>query len=256
MESKDTILVISEGVKPEKIIYNSIKEHFFNKKNQKSDYEFISYNSHLYSLYSKLKEDDFLTDIIELIIEIDPAQEEKLINARISQVFLFFDFDGHTIQDEVIRHDQVIELLEHFNNETENGLLYLSYPMAEALKDYQKDYKCYNYCSSKIDIGKEFKTIINNRSDFKYPKSYTLDHWYFIIYSSISKGNCLFFDSYNIPDYEVYINEFNSETIYDRQYNKFISTESKVAILSAYPFFILDYFGKKLYDKIKSVDSI
>lgn len=250
MEPNDTILIIGEGPKTEKIIHNSLKEHFFNKPNQKSEYEFISYKSHLYSLYSKLKKDDFITETIDLLIEIDPKQEDKFKDRKVTQIFLFFDFDGHTIQNKRIRDDQIKELLEHFNNETENGMLYLSYPMVESLKDYHNNYKCFNHCTTDIDLGKEYKKIAAERSDFKYPKSYTLEHWYFIFKTSISKANCLLNDKYTMPDYGMYSQNFTTRNIYIAQLNKYINTESKVAILSSYPFFIVDYFGEKLFNKL------
>ena len=33
--------------------------------------------------------------------------------------------------------DTIVQMLKSFNNETENGKLYISYPMVEALRDYK-----------------------------------------------------------------------------------------------------------------------
>lgn len=33
--------------------------------------------------------------------------------------------------------DAIVQMLKSFNNETENGKLYISYPMVEALRDYK-----------------------------------------------------------------------------------------------------------------------
>ena len=55
-----------------------------------------------------------------------------------SEVYLLFDYDTHQTnlgrKDDV---DAVAQMLESFDNETENGKLYISYPMVEALRDYK-----------------------------------------------------------------------------------------------------------------------
>ena len=69
---------------------------------------------------------------------------EGLSRDDFSEVFLFFDYDAHQTNlgksDDV---DVINQMLESFDNETENGKLYISYPMVEALRDFEAD-KCGN----------------------------------------------------------------------------------------------------------------
>ncbi|ROW57287.1 hypothetical protein C3E80_21145, partial [Cronobacter malonaticus] len=69
-------------------------------------------------------------DIFSLIKERNP-ELESFTRDMFSQVFLFFDYDGHSnnASDEKIR-----KLLDFFDEETEKGRLYISYPMIESLK--------------------------------------------------------------------------------------------------------------------------
>lgn len=59
-----------------------------------------------------------------------------------SEVYLFFDYDAHqTNLGKAVNEDVIRQMLESFDNETENGKLYISYPMVEALRDYQSGEK-------------------------------------------------------------------------------------------------------------------
>ena len=52
-------------------------------------------------------------------------------------IYLFFDYDFYK-GDLDKKNDEVLELLEYFNEETENGKLFISYPMIESIQ-YTKE---------------------------------------------------------------------------------------------------------------------
>lgn len=54
---------------------------------------------------------------------------------EISEIYLFFDHDGHS---HLANREKLENMLQYFNNETENGKLYVSYPMVESLKQQEK----------------------------------------------------------------------------------------------------------------------
>lgn len=94
-------------------------------------------------LWKQLQQDAFQTDIIEIVREYDPLARKLLRNYSrddFSEVYLFFDYDGHQGnlgQAEGVSGDEVLKaMLQAFDNETDQGKLYVSYPMAEALRDY------------------------------------------------------------------------------------------------------------------------
>ena len=93
----------------------------------------------IYMLWKKLKADDFDTDIIEVLRESNKKireQLEGLSRDDFSEVFLFFDYDAHqTNLGKSDDGDVINHMLESFDNETENGKLYISYPMVEALRE-------------------------------------------------------------------------------------------------------------------------
>ena len=96
-------------------------------------------------LWKKLEADDFETDIIEVLRESSKELQkllEGLSREDFSEVFLFFDYDAHqTNLGNADGQDALKQMLESFDNETENGKLYVSYPMVEALRDFEEG-KC------------------------------------------------------------------------------------------------------------------
>lgn len=76
-------------------------------------------------LWKKLEADDFETDIIEVLRESSKELQkllEGLSREDFSEVFLFFDYDAHqTNLGNADGQDALKQMLESFDNETENG---------------------------------------------------------------------------------------------------------------------------------------
>lgn len=201
-------------------------------------------------LWKKLKADDFDTDIIEVLREGNQnieQQLEGLTRTNISEVFLFFDYDNHqnNLGSNETR-DVIEQMLENFDNETENGKLYISYPMAEALRDFKAG-TCGDKSSCYLkgeDIAK-YKNISAIRSNYSQFKTYKFDTWQEIINIFIMKLFCLLNQKDNIT-FEQYQN-INPLSIYKLE--RRISIDKEVFILSAFPEFLLDYFGINLWRK-------
>ena len=133
--SSAKVLIVLEGEQPEENTLARLQRAFPEELADLSEdlVEYV-YSSHIYGLYNKLKEDDGFSDVIEVLKELYP-EDDALQNTNredISQVYLFFDLDIHKQPIEK-SCDQLNELVQFFDNETENGKLFLSYPMAEAI---------------------------------------------------------------------------------------------------------------------------
>lgn len=142
MVKKDYKVCIVEGEVREPAIINNIIRIFFAHDNVKIIT--LPAEQNIYMLWKKLKEDEFNTDIIEVLKENSKrirAQLDGLERDDFSEVYLFFDYDGHqnNLKDnENDGNDVLLQMLKNFSNETENGKLYISYPMAEALRDFEE----------------------------------------------------------------------------------------------------------------------
>jgi len=236
----NTILFVFEGEVLEKQIFDNIKKNFFSK--EKSTMLIASFKAEIYQLYRQVKDDEFL-DIVELLKEKNPSLAE--VNREdVSQIYMFFDYDGHASNaSDIIVND----MLEFFNEETDQGKLYISYPMAEAIKDFDKTRSCcYERCLIHARKNIKYKEIVAMNSSFKNIKKISSEDWNFIFQNTVKKAHCIVFDKFIYPEYKIF-QKLIQPSIFENQDVKFIEPYEKVAVLSAFPLFILEYFGEKMY---------
>jgi hypothetical protein len=167
------------------------------------------------------------------------------------EIHIFFDFEGHLPEKSLDSHCEIIyEMLSFFNEETDHGKLWISYPMAEALKHTYKDFeKCFD-CIQNINENIRYKEKVGKINDFQDLRYYTNADWYHIITTNIRKAICLVNCDYSMLAFIELISALDQIPIFDAQKKRFILTDSKVVVLSSFPLFLLYYFGEKLYDKI------
>lgn len=206
----------------------------------------------IYMLYSRLKEDQFETDLIELLREDNKRAEEILDGIdrqSIDEIYLFFDYDIHQKnlpagQDPLKVLDM---MLKFYDNETENGKLYISYPMVEALYDYQDGYcEPFTCCRYPLDMIHEYKmrSGLANPHASRHLQKY--DDWRMILSIFGLRIQCLF--DVDRLDYSFYSTNVSVESIF-RYQQDFINHGNSVFVLSAFPEFLLDYFKKDFWAK-------
>lgn len=247
MADKDYKAFIVEGEAREPQIIDNISKIFFAHGN----YTVITLpaGENIYMLWKQLKEDDFDTDVIEVLREKNDQIKKHLSGLSrddFSEIYLFFDYDAHqTNLGKSVSADVVRQMLESFDNETENGKLYISYPMVEALRDYEPG-KCGNEvdCFVKIDEIGNYKNASATRAYNPHFREYDFDAWKDIIDVFAMRISCL----YEVPDmmeFKQYSSAVTPGKIYDMELRE--SDMNRVFVLSAFPEFLLDYFGLKLW---------
>lgn len=257
--SSAKVLFVLEGEQPEGNIVARLQRAFPEELADLSEdlVEYV-YSSHIYGLYNKLKEDDGFLDVIEVLKELYP-DDEALQNTKredISQVFLFFDLDIHKQPIEK-SCNQLNELVQFFDNETENGKLFLSYPMAEAINicdienglmsDDRKLFcidKCVNdgFKHFADDLNRDSKTIC---------RANCRENWLIISKANYEKAKWLM----HLTSEELFsaFDQMQQVAILQHQ-QKLIKQDNVVATLSAFPFFFLEYVGtEKMVWLMKSI---
>ena len=237
------ILFVFEGQVTEHDIMANMRKYYLNTETD-GVYLVSSNCSDIYSLYGKLKKDEDL-DIFPLLTEKTAnAHLSDIKRRQISEIYLFFDYDGHVpgATDEKLQ-----ELLEHFNDETENGKLYVSYPMVESLKHIpEKGFETLTV-KAKEKIG--YKKIASDECKREYISFNKLSHndWKQLNLSHLKKLNKLVNDTYELPS-----KLYEQTVILEKQVQNHISTHNEVAVLSCYPIFLLDYYGTDSIDELTS----
>ena len=134
------ILFVFEGDEREPRLYRTLERLYFPKEN---DNIICSFGNNIYDLYNELLEYNAGGDIVSIMRERLADRGDSTLDgirsSDISQIFLFFDYDFQNTQlslDEINR--RVTKMLSLFDDETDNGKLYINYPMIESIR-YTKE---------------------------------------------------------------------------------------------------------------------
>lgn len=247
----DKILFICEGEETERKFCNLIIDRYFidNKKPK----EYVAFGANIYSLYDEMSKDRDL-DIIELIrekakLKKDIATYEKLTMGGFDEVYLIFDYDFHAPQ---YSFEKILEMAEFFDNETENGKLYINYPMMESFKHFKSipDEDFNNYKISKEECLK-YKKIVGDVSCIKHFNDITLPILGIMIKQVLDKYG--FISKKKLNNYETYLNEFSQSNLLHLQ-NKSLSKDGKIFVLNTSILWGLDYFGKDKFDEYNKIE--
>lgn len=255
----DKIAFIVEGVKTEPMIINNIKKNFYN--DEKVQLLVLPSGLNIYMLWKKIQEDEGNTNIIDLLKE-DAEKNKSRYVRRVneqcddfdsfvnlnkndfSEIYLFFDYDGHAdnLPGEILTDDIIELMLETFDNETELGKLYISYPMVEAIKHFSSTSSLCDHkdCHYKMDDTCHYKELIHNSSCIESLRlvDIEIDYWKDFLKRFLTKVSCLL-DYAQQLDVEKYKTEdITTLKIFEKQKSKYLSIENKVMTLSAFPEFL------------------
>jgi hypothetical protein len=248
------ILLVFEGEKTEPHISENLTSVFF--RSQKNIFIQATFKAEIYQLWKQINSDEFL-DLFELLKERENPDLVNISRDDVSEIHLFFDHDGHSHPEIPLdKYNAIIrEMLSTFNNETDKGKLYISYPMVEAVKDCTRDLnKCFR-CNMFIKENIAYKMTVNNRSCFIDLREITYNDWLYIISINVDKATCLCTGEYQDIGYDQY-RENDQLSIFANQETKFINKSNSVIVLSGVPFFLIDFFGESLYRKVKDQKTI
>ncbi len=198
-------------------------------------------------------------NIVEILKERSKSNISDLKRKDVSEIHLFFDHDAHSHSNTLspLKYQETISwMLDTFNNEFERGKLWISYPMAEAIKHCKKNYgDCFSDTKLSISENINYKKVVGEQSDFKYIGSFDKSVWYYLVTINLQRIFCLVNDVYeSVLDYNSIKHWFENnpdiiKQIHGKQYDKFIKTKNETAALSPFPLFLLYYFGESFFNK-------
>ena len=122
------ILVLVEGEKTDIKIMN----HLLCVYGTRDHHQIVSYQTNIYDLYKKMfvNDDPDSLDLLQVLKENEKDESiKKIFDERYSDILLIFDLDP---QDAEFSPNKIRRMLEYFNESTENGKLYINYPMVES----------------------------------------------------------------------------------------------------------------------------
>ncbi|MCD8301384.1 MAG: hypothetical protein LUC44_00015 [Prevotellaceae bacterium] len=200
-------------------------------------------------------------DIVALLRQIIHKRGENTLDeysstSDFAEVFLFFDYDFQNKNENLTVDElnlQVKKMLEYFNEETENGKLYINYPMVEAIR-YTKELPDTDYYTYEVSRKYccEFKRLVQQFSfygnfDFITPQRAKWEgtavslkqNWLYLIDQNVRKANYICHGENVYPECKEAIAQ---PQIFSAQVSKYVSKpDCMVAVLSAFPLFAYDY---------------
>lgn len=133
------ILIICEGKKTEPQIFREVQKAGFLPEN----INITSFESNIYALYDKMeKKSDGDWDSMDFLLTLSSpkmnVEDKKKLEQKYTDILLIFDFDPQDPKFQEWNSKNVLiqrytKLFKYFNESTDHGKLYLSYPMIESL---------------------------------------------------------------------------------------------------------------------------
>lgn len=252
------ILVILEGKKPDSGIINKISELLdLNLSVQ------IIFGANIYELYRSIYDDEF-TKIEELsfgintfdLIKESGSETFKDYNHALLQeytaqdfafIYLFFDFDPWSSSE--LRPLSIVKnMLELFNEPTEQGKLFINYPSIESFNHITDNFQHLHY-RYQVDGGsykEEAGRYVPDFKQYSQIKKISQNHLLEIIQLHLQKANFICNDAFVVPDD---VAEIEQVDIFNEQFI-FYSQEQKTYVLSSIPIFLFEMFG---FEELKSL---
>lgn len=244
------ILFVFEGAKAEPKVFESIRKLFLNEE----EIGIVKYGTDLPTLYKKLKDNDYdLFRVLPLKENSIEVADNQRIDTMFSQIYLFFDYDFQNSKLPPEELDNIIkEMLDYFDEETENGKLYVNYPMVESLK-YTKEMPDVNYNNYTVSrhgcADGKFKSA-SEAFAYAAAKAYRFidisktaedevkKNWSDLIDQNTKKAN---FVCNDCNDTVSDIEQITQARLFDAQKTKYVDANDEVAILNSFPLFLFEY---------------
>lgn len=229
----NSILFVFEGEKTEKIITDNLTQFHVNENTNIQ----CAFCADVYQLYEKICNDP---DLDTFTILKNRTQNSTILagynRSDFAEIYLFFDYDGHATN---ASDETILDLVRFFNEETDIGKIYFSYPMIEAIKHLSPtiDFKNLKVPAT---VNINYKSLVASvgSNHLKNLNSLTESNWKELIEIHLKKMNFIVNNSFTLPS------SIKSQLeIFNNQLTKYIQVDSTVAVLSAFPIFIYDYYG-------------
>lgn len=271
---KKRIAFIYEGEQAEETLLANMKQVYL------SDFYDIEIfhlpaAGNIYMLWKRLIDDEFETNVIDLLKEMSQEakirmEEQNLKASNFSEIYLFFDYDGHAARfsentvheaNELCKRlnmpevknkwDLLERMLLVFQNETEEGKLYVSYPMVESIKEIDKETSEYKRLYMPLENIPNYKHSFFERSDYGNYSVITREMWDIACYATLKQANLIVWKKGKCT-YDEFIQNLTQLNIYHAQKIYYINApeEKFLAILNSIPLFLLEYFDVSFWNYI------
>ena len=250
------ILFVFEGAEREPRVFRTLERLFFGQ----GERIVCSFGNNIYELYRQLQEFDGDGDIVDILRENHADLPEDVKTSDFSEIYLFFDYD---FQNENLTleemNQRLWEMLEMFDDETDNGKLYVSYPMVESLcytrelpDEHFVEYtvsRCSCMERSFKDIAREFSYYgsmdfielpdAGHHKPSRREYARVKQNWIWLVQQHTVKANYM---CTGVAAPPVDKDAVSHPRIFEAQCCKYLCDGEEIAVLNGFPLFLFEYF--------------
>lgn len=204
------ILFVFEGTRREPYIFGALKKLYWSEE----ETVVTAYGCNIYALYNEMQAIGDGADIVDILkVKYKDCKDNPFNGIERSDAFsekyLIFDYDFQDVSQPVALLNNKLEtMLKYFNEETENGKLYINYPMVEAIRytKFLEDIDYYKYSVTREEC-RSFKSLVDKFS--AYPNADFLirgdeqvlrQNWTALKHQNVAKANFICNEQNTYPD--------------------------------------------------------
>ncbi len=245
------VLMIVEGEKADYRLMEHLLRLFFEEK-----FYIVPYKTNIYALYDMFQMNDVndfdALDTVQVLKSVQADEKiRKELDRNFSDIIFIFDFDP---QDPNYSSEKILKLKSIFRESTDNGKLYLNYPMVEAFKHLSSvDDEGYLNLKVLYDDLKEkrYKQIVSDYTFQTDYKKYTKEECLAVFRQNIIKANYILYGVNTFPSCEEEYFKVDLDKILNTQC-RLLKDDGNFYVLCTCIFFLLDNKPKALLYEIEN----
>lgn len=246
MHNKTLFIVEGESDEPAFI------KQLFLKCNKKEEYHTYSYRANIHMLAKELMNNypDFDEDNIDIKLVLKSIESDenkkKILDDNYNDIYLIFDFEP---QHDDLHFDIVKKMMVYFNDSTQQGKLFINYPMMQSYKHFSVlpdstfEYRMVN--TNRFDL---YKKDVGDMSKFTDLSQYNYSIFYSLTVHHLRKYNKICFGKYDILDVDTYLKS-DSSKVFDIEVKK-LKNEGQIDVLNTCIFALIDFAPSNFYNFI------
>lgn len=213
-------------------------------------YTIVPYRTNLHNFAKYIFVDDEIDDSLDIRQVLKEHEKDPILKKELSQDFsdiiLVFDFEPH---HNYPRFDLIRKMLLYFDSSTENGKLYINYPMMQSYRHFSclPDDSFKDLYALKSET-KDYKELVNDVSKFKNIMHHSYQLFVSIAYHHLKKLNYIINGEYALPNIN-FAYKWKQEDLFDIQMNE-MARNGRVYVINTFSLFLIDYNPTEFYNQI------
>lgn len=236
--SERKVLFIVEGSRGEPRLLRRMHDVFFGTTPE----NIYWHGTVIYDLLSRMFESDDVDDldVVSVLREsVTDPDRRRILKQEFTDVYLVFDMDPHDP-----RYDKGLldKAMGFFTESTDNGKLYLNYPMLESYR-HLMSHDDWGYLDRTVPVDSlaDYKSLVDREGhpDFKQLGRYNESTFGEIIRMNVMKANLILEGIRSLPDIETF-RSWDGSDILDAQ-SDIMASENRVYVLNTSVFYPVEF---------------